>query len=260
MKSGKQPNEMSFFEHLEELRGRMIKSALIWVAVLLVCLVFMQEIFQFLSTPWYSVFEGRMFAAVDIKEPFYTHMKAAFWTSIFLSSFLIFYQVWAFIAPGLEKAERRFARPFLVFMCLFFMLGCWFCFSFVFPEVLKFLREWNTGGFEAYTRDKYFSLLFGLVMGMGACFETPMVVFLLARIGLVTPRFLLAKFKYAVLIIFIIAAFITPTPDAMTLLLLAVPMVGLYLLGVAAAFLVTRGKKAKASEGTEIASVDGEQT
>ena len=249
------PNEMSFFEHLEELRGRLIKSVLIWIVVLVVCLIFMKPIFDFLSQPWFSVLEERPFAAVDIKEPFYTHLKAAFWVSIILSAFLVFYQIWAFISPGLEKAEKNFARPFLAFMCIFFFLGCWFCFSVVFPEVLTFLREWNQGGFEAYTRDKYFSLLFGLVMGMGACFQTPMVVFLLARVGLVTPRFLMAKFKYAVLIIFVIAAFITPTPDAMTLMLLAIPMIGLYLLGVGAAFVVVRKKKEK-SDGTAVSVGD----
>jgi len=146
-----------------------------------------------------------------------------------------------FVGPGLTKSEKRFAIPFLVFMTFFFMLGCWFSFTFVFPAALDYLISWNSGlSLNAYTRSSYLSLLFALVIGMGACFETPMIIFFLAKIGLVTPKFLLSKFKYAVIIIFTLAAIITPTPDPWIQTCLAGPMLALYLLGIGAAFLVRK--------------------
>ncbi|MCB1041665.1 MAG: twin-arginine translocase subunit TatC [Acidobacteria bacterium] len=248
MASGKRdPNQMTFFEHLEELRGRILKSLILFAIVFFVVFFVLAQtgyLMKFLAAPLIELSETPyVFAATDPKEPFLANLRASFWVSIIFSSGLIFYHVWAFVAPGLTRSEKFFAIPFMVFMTAFFMVGCYFSFTVVFPMALEYLLSWNDNGLPAYTRSSYLSLLFAFVLGMGASFQMPMVIFFLARIGLVTPRFLIAKFRYAVLIIFIVAAIITPTPDFYTQTVLAVPMLLLYLAGVGAAALVVRKKK-----------------
>jgi sec-independent protein translocase protein TatC len=241
------PNEMSFFEHLEELRGRLLKSALIWVALFIGCFLMVKPIFEVLAKPLIDLSAtGHVFAAVDIKEPFLANLKAALWVSFIFSSPILFYQIWAFVAPGLEAKERRFAIPFLWFLSAFFIIGCLFSFFQVFPYALEYLIGWNDTGLNAYTRTSYLSLLFAFVIGMGASFELPLVIFFLAKIGLVTPAFLMAKFKWAIVLIFTFAAIITPTPDVYMQTFLAGPMILLYLLGVAAAYLVRRRPEGEA--------------
>ena len=239
----KNPNQMSFFEHIEELRGRLLKSAGLWFLVFVGCFLYIKPIFRILADPLIRVSKTPyVFAAIDIKEPFFANLKAAFWVSIILSSGIFFYHIWGFVAPGLTKKEKFFAIPFLIFMAVFFIIGCVFSFAYVYPFALDYLIGWNDTGLNAYTRTSYLSLLFSFVIGMGASFEMPLVIFFLAKIGLVTPQFLLAKFKWAIIGIFTLAAIITPTPDIYMQTFLAGPMIGLYLLGVAAAFLVTRKK------------------
>ena len=248
------PNEMSFFEHLEELRGRFLKSLIIWFLVLVVCLIFMKDIFNLLAKPYLDLSEGQPWLTTDPKEPFFAHLKAGLWASFILSSGIFFYQFWAFIGPGLEKKEKRFALPFIAFMAIFFLMGCWFSFSIAYPMVLEFLMGWNIDGLMAYSRTDYLKLLFGFVLAMGVSFETPMVIFLLAKLRLVTPRFLIDKFRHAILLIFVFAAVITPTPDFVTQTILAGPMILLYLLGLAAAWVVQRNdpKPVSASEETAV--------
>lgn len=252
----KDPNALNFFEHLEELRHRLFKSFILWLVVFIICFINVKDIFHFLAQPYVAISDGDIrFAAFDLKEPFMANLKAAFWVSLILSSGIFFYHFWGFVAPGLTKKEKRFAVPFIVFMCLFFIGGCYFSFVQVFPYALNYLIGWNAEGLDAYTRSSYLSLLFAFVLGMGASFEMPMVIFFLAKIGLVTPKFLLQKFKYAVILIFTLAAIITPTPDIWMQTFLAVPMLGLYLLGVGAAYFVRR-KEAKETAALEDESLE----
>lgn len=252
----KDPNSLNFFEHLDELRVRIFKSAILWLLVFIGCFAFVKPLFKFLARPYVEISDGNVrFAAFDLKEPFMANIKAAFWVSLILSSGIFFYHLWGFVSPGLTKKEKRFAIPFVIFMAVFFMVGCYFSFTQVFPYALDYLIGWNAEGLDAYTRSSYLSLLFAFVLGMGASFELPLVIFFLAKVGVVTPRFLIAKFKYAVILIFTLAAIITPTPDIWMQTFLAVPMLGLYLLGVGAAYLVKRKEakqaEAEAGEGEE---------
>ena len=233
------PNQMSFFEHLDELRGRIFKTMILWAIVFAACFAYHSEIFAFLAAPYLGLNVGNSFTMFDAKEPFLASLRASFWMSMILSSPLVFYHIWAFVAPGLTRREKLFAVPFLTFMALFFIGGCWFSFQQVFPIALDYLLSYHEGP-NTVTRSTYLSILFALVMGMGVSFELPLVIFFLARIGLVTPRFLIQKFKYAVLIVFTIAAIITPTPDPWIQTFMAVPMLILYLLGVFAAWLVAK--------------------
>jgi len=257
----KNPNQMSFFEHIEELRGRMIKSLGLWFLVFVGCFLYIKPIFAVLAEPLIKISETpHVFAAVDIKEPFFANLKAAFWVSIIFSSGIFFYHIWAFVAPGLTRKEKFFAIPFLTFMALFFISGCLFSFVYVYPFALEYLIGWNDMGFNAYTRTSYLSLLFAFVIGMGASFEMPLVIFFLAKIGLVTPGFLMAKFKWAIVGIFTLAAIITPTPDIYMQTCLAGPMILLYLLGVGAAYFVTRkNKKEEEEEDGAVAAEDDDE-
>lgn len=246
------PNELGFFEHLEELRGRILKSLVLWVIVFALCFFYVKPIFKVLAGPIISITDTQyVFAATDIKEPFFANIKAAFWVSVIFSSGIFFFHLWSFVAPGLTRSEKRFAIPFLVFMALFFIGGCLFSFFAVYPFALNYLIGWNEAGLHAYTRSSYLSLLFAFVLGMGVSFELPLVIFFLAKIGIVTPKFLLSKFKYAVVLIFTAAAIITPTPDIYMQTFLAGPMLLLYLLGVGAAYLVRRRKVEEEREWEE---------
>ena len=238
------PDQMHFFEHLEELRGRILKSLILWLSVFIACFILVEPIFKILASPLIQITGSQHpFGAVAFQEPFLSKLKAAFWVSAILSSGIFFYHGWSFVAPALEKAEKRFAIPFITFMAFFFLLGCLFSFYKVFPYALEYLIGWNEESNSAYTRSNYLSLLFSFVLGMGASFEMPLVIFFLAKVGLVTPGFLLRHFKYAVILVFILAAIITPTPDIYMQTFLALPMLLLYLLGVAAAYLVGRKEK-----------------
>lgn len=258
----KDPNSLNFFEHLDELRHRIFKSFILWLGVFIVCFLYVKPIFNFLAQPYIEISaENVRFAAFDLKEPFMANLKAAFWVSLILSSGIFFYHFWGFVAPGLTKKEKRFAVPFIIFMAIFFMGGCYFSFTKVFPYALDYLIGWNGEGLDAYTRSSYLSLLFAFVLGMGASFELPMIIFFLAKIGLVTPKFLLQKFKYAVILVFTLAAIITPTPDIWMQTFLAVPMLVLYLLGIGAAYVVVKKEpKQDASTEEEDDGLDAEAT
>jgi len=235
--------EMGFFDHLDELRGRLVKSLILWVLVFCACFYFHKQIFAFLAEPYLSLDTKNGWLMVDPKEPFMAHIRACLWTSFILSSVIFFYHFWAFVAPGLTKSEKRFARPFVTFLAILFVLGCAFSFLQVFPSALDFLLKYDYDSqAKLIERSKYLGLLFAFVLGMGLCFELPMVLFFLAKIGLTSPKFLLEKFKYAVLIIFIVAAVLTPTPEPTIQIIFAAPLLVLYLLGVGAAWLVYREK------------------
>jgi sec-independent protein translocase protein TatC len=235
---------MSFLEHLDELRKRLIYSILTLVAAFLLCWAFAPAIFAWLEKPVLQFLPpGDKLAYTRLTTPFFLYMKVAFFAGIFLASPLILLQVWMFISPGLYKQERRLAAPFIIFATLFFVAGGYFGYATVFPMACKFFVEMGAGFKQVITVDDYFSFASKMIMGMGLVFETPILIFFLARLGIVTPAFLLQKFKYAVLIIFIISAVITPTPDMVTQAALAVPMILLYLLGIGISYLFGKKKE-----------------
>lgn len=236
---------MSFLEHLEELRKRLLYSLLALVVSFLACWSFAPQIFRILELPVLKFLPpGEKLAYTQLTSPFFLYMKVAFFAGIFLASPFILLQVWLFIAPGLYAKERRLAVPFIVFATLFFVAGGYFGYAVVFPMACSFFVEMGKDFQQVITVDEYFSFANKMIMGMGLVFETPILIFFLSRLGIVTPQFLLAKFKYAVLIIFIIAAIITPTPDMVTQSALAVPMVLLYLLGIGISFLFGKPRSA----------------
>ena len=169
-------------------------------------------------------------------------MKVAFFAGIFVASPIILWQLWLFIAPGLYKRERRYAAPFIIIASLFFILGGWFGWRVLLPGTCAFFLETGKQFKQMIKADEFFSFASMIILATGLVFETPILIFFLARFGIVTPAFLLQKFKWAIVLSFIIAAIVTPTPDMVTQTALALPMIGLYALGIGIAYLF--GKKA----------------
>ncbi len=170
-----------------------------------------------------------------VGEAFFLKVKVAFLTGLVFCSPLLFYQLWAFVAPGLYRRERSIAIPFVVFSTLFFTGGIVFGYYIAVPFAGTFLMSFGTEFVQLITINKYMDFLITMMLGLGIVFEIPMVIFLLAKIGIATPRWLIRNFRYAVLVIVIVAAVVTPTGDPVNLALFSTPMVLLYCLGIGVA-------------------------
>jgi len=244
---------MTFLEHLEELRVRLIRSLIALVVGFGVCWGFSAKIFRFISEPLRKAYPEVQFIATEPTEKFMLYMKVAFFAGIFLVAPYIVYQVWAFIAPGLYAHERGYAVPFILFGSLFFLLGGLFGHYILFPMTFQFLVQVGDVDIKFLPRiTEYFSFYSWFLLGLGAVFQLPVLIFVLARIGLVTAGFLARQFKYALLAAFVLSAVITPGGDAVTQTVLAVPLIGLYAIGILVAWIFGRARRAPlpaASEG-----------
>jgi sec-independent protein translocase protein TatC len=236
---------MTLLEHLEELRRRIVYSVVALFLAFLGCWAVAERIFHFLALPIYRFLPpGSKLTFLGVTEPFMLYMKVALLAGCFLAAPVVLYQLWGFISPGLYARERRYAAPFVIFGSLFFLAGGAFAYYIAFPFAVQFLLDVGKEFEPMITADRYLSFMMTVILGLGLMFELPIVIVLLAKIGLVTPRFLMRHFRWAVIIIVFVAAVVTPTSDIFNLSLFAVPALLLYLLGVAAAFLVTRPPKA----------------
>jgi sec-independent protein translocase protein TatC len=243
------PDKMSFLEHLEELRTRLIRSLIALVIAVGICWNWASQIFHFMTEPLRAAYPKIQFIYTEPTEAFMLYMKAAFFAGIFAAAPYVLYQVWAFISPGLYKHEKGYVVPFVLFGSVFFMIGAVFGHYFMFPATFRFLGAFAGEDMQFLPRvTEYFSFYFWFVLGLGVVFQIPVIIVVLSRIGLVTPRFLIRYFKYAVLVAFIVAAIITPTPDVVNQTMLALPMIGLYLVGVLVAWLFGRPRKAPQAE------------
>lgn len=235
---------MSLLEHLEELRQRIFRSIIAVAVVFVFCWFFVERIAEFLAQPIYKALpEGSRLTFLGVTDPFIIYVKVAALMALFLASPFVLYQVWRFVAPGLYQRERRRAIPFIFFGSLFFIAGGAFAYYVAFPFAVDFLVGMGAAFQPMITVERYFRFLLYVILGLGLMFELPIIIFLLAQMGVVTPRFLIRHFRWAVLLIFVAAAFVTPTPDVVNLLMFALPTILLYLLGVGAAALVIRRKK-----------------
>jgi sec-independent protein translocase protein TatC len=233
--------KMSFLDHLEELRKRLLYSFIAVAVGFFACWAFAEPIFAKLQEPLTQFLPaGDKLAYTRLTAPFFLYMKVAFFAGLFVAAPVILLQVWLFIAPGLYKKERRLAAPFIIFGSVFFLIGGYFGYRFLLPATCSFFVETGKQFKQMVTVDDYFSFASLIILATGLVFETPILIFFLARLGIVTPAFLMQKFKYAIVLSFIIAAIVTPTPDIVTQAALAIPMILLYLIGVAVAFLFAK--------------------
>ncbi|MCP4654303.1 MAG: twin-arginine translocase subunit TatC, partial [bacterium] len=225
-------------DHLDELRRRLFRAIGAFLLAFLICWSFAGRIYEFLAQPIYRILpEDTKLVFLGITDPFLVYVKVAALAGIFLASPVVLYQLWAFVAPGLYRRERRMATPFIFFGTLLFLAGGAFAYYVAFPFAVDFLLGLGEQFQPTLTINRYLSFLMTVVLGLGVMFELPTLIFLLSRLGLVTPGFLLRHFRWAVLVIFIVAAIITPTPDVINLCIFAVPTILLYLLGVGVAAL-----------------------
>lgn len=238
---------MSFFEHLTELRTRIIWSLIPAGVGLGIALYFTTRVMRFLSR--YLKTEA---VFTSPTEAFWTYMKVAMIMGIFIAMPIILWNVWAFVAPGLHKHERRYAAPFIIVGSLLFLLGGAFALFVIIPFAINFLVSFGQeqGLKPMITISSYIDFITKFTLAFGIVFELPVVITLLSMLGIVTPQFLSRNRKYAVLINFIIAAVLTPTPDIVNQSLMAGPLCILYELGIISARIFGRKKpKAAGPEG-----------
>ncbi len=233
--------KMSFLDHLEELRKRLLVSMIAIAVGFFACWAFAETIFGYLQAPLTQFLPpGDKLAFTRLTAPFFLYMKVAFFAGLFVAAPVILLQLWLFIAPGLYKKERRLAAPFIILGSLFFILGGYFGYRYLLPATCSFFVETGKQFKQMVTVDDYFSFASVIILACGVVFETPILIFFLARLGIVTPAFLMQKFKWAVVLSFAISAVVTPTPDMVTQAALAIPMILLYLIGVGVAFLFAK--------------------
>jgi sec-independent protein translocase protein TatC len=239
---------MSLLEHLEELRKRIVWSVLAIGIAFIPCWAYYRQIYKFLVAPLNRIAPGLKLSFLALTDPFILYFKMAVLAAVFVSAPFLLYQLWAFIAPGLYNRERKLAGPFIFFTSLFFLCGGAFGYYVAFPAGASFLLGVGRDLQPVITVDKYFGFLMTVILGLGLMFELPILILLLAVVGVITPRFLLRFWRHAVVIIFLLAAVITPTPDVVNLCIFALPAIGLYFLGVAAAFFAVRFRRQREAE------------
>ncbi len=231
--------KMPLMEHLVELRRRLLWSFLGFGIATSVAMFFASDIFNFLAAPLAGVLRAdRTMIYTQLYEVFFTNIKIGLWTGFFVSFPLFAVQMWKFIAPGLYKNEQRAFLPFLIATPFLFFAGGAFVYYLVFPVAWQFFAEFEQigGAGEISVQmmpkvNEYLSLVMKLIFAFGICFETPVFLGLLARSGLATAKGLAQKRRYAIVIIFVVAAILTP-PDVISQLALAIPMCLLYEIGI----------------------------
>ncbi|NLC71491.1 MAG: twin-arginine translocase subunit TatC [Desulfuromonadaceae bacterium] len=235
--------------HLEELRRRLIIAAIAWGTGFLVCYIFSEELFRFVAAPVRAALpRGSSLVFISATEPFFTYLKIAVFAGLLAALPVILWQAWLFAAPGLYAREKRLAVPFVLSGCLCFGLGAYFGFSYIFPVIFTFLVGFGTGTGEIsamLSMGAYLSLSIRLLLSFGLVFELPVVIFFLARTGLVDHRWLAAKRKYAIVLAFVVGSILTP-PDVFSQVAIALPFILLYEVGIVVARVF--GKK-KGGEG-----------
>jgi sec-independent protein translocase protein TatC len=244
---------MSFLEHLEELRSRIIKALLGIGLAFVLSLYFTNDLWEIISAPAKRALElngvkDPRLAVLTPTEAFSViWIKLPILTAIFLASPWVLYQVWAFIAPGLYKRERRWAVPFVLSTAGLFILGGLFAYFVAFRFGLAFLLGIAVGGDlqTVVSITEYFDLFINVTLGMGLVFELPVLIFFLSLLRIVSPQFLIRNARYAILVIVVIAAIITPTPDVYNLMLISLPMTGLFFVGVFASYLLWLSREQK---------------
>lgn len=251
---------MSFFDHLAELRKRIIWSLIPTLIGLIVCFRFSDRILLFMRRPLEKM--GLQLVALTPTEAFWTSMKLSMIAGLFVAMPVILWQVWAFVSPGLHSHERRFALPFVLVGSVLFLGGAAFALFVVVPFALTFLLNFgrDQGIQPMISVSSHVDFVLKFTLAFGLVFELPLALTLLSMLGLVTPAFLNKNRKYAVLINFIIAAILTPTPDILNQALMAGPLCLLYEVGIASAWLFGRRKpkpKPKEDAAPEAGSDEG---
>jgi sec-independent protein translocase protein TatC len=241
--------KMSFFEHLAELRTRIIHACAGIVLGTFIGVGISKHVLEFVAQPMVQALRrANLQDKLIFTHPagyLYQVITLGLYLGIVIASPYVLYQVWLFVAPGLYRHERKAVAGFVISSVALFLCGIVFAYYVILPYLLKFLVSFQTGGpfTPLISIDEYFDLVLNVLLGVGVVFELPVLAFLLSLFGIVTPQFLWKNFRYAILIITILAAIITPTPDALTMLVFMAPMVVLYLVSIGVSAAVVRSKR-----------------
>ena len=244
-------SRMSFLEHLDELRKRLIRCVIGMVVGVAIAFIFINRILEFVLVPLQQRLPNdQTFITTEAPEYFMLYLKVGVLGGLFVAMPFILWQLWLFIAPGLYSHEKRFAIPFVVFASFFFFAGSAFAHYVAFPWTWDFFIVFSGSEFVTFMPKigPTFSLYVKVLLAFGAIFQMPTLVFFLARMGVVTARFLVKNTKYAVLIIFILAAVLSPGGEVVSQLLMAGPMLVLYALSILIAWIVAPRKQAAATD------------
>jgi len=239
---------MSLMEHLEELRRRIVHSAIYLAVGFFAAWAFHDRLVGFIQAPLVKI--GKNLVFTHPMDPLNLDLQVSLLGGAILASPFILFQVWLFIAPGLYQKERRFVIPFMAATVGLFLAGAAFGYFYVLPSAIQILIVGFGHNFTSMvTIEDYSSFFLSVILGLGISFEMPILIFFLALFGIVSPKFLLKNMRYAILAVFVVAAVICPSPDPWTMCIYAIPMLALYLIGIAVAWCVhpsrRRAKKAK---------------
>jgi sec-independent protein translocase protein TatC len=238
--------KMSFLEHLDELRKRLVHVVVYLSVGFLVSIFFAKPIYDFLAAPMTRALPpGTKLVFTKPTDPFTLYMKVAMLAGVFITLPLTLYEVWRFIAPGLYRKEKRYIVPFMTSSMVLFLLGASFCYYLVLPAAFPVLIQLGSSFTPMILIHEYLDLTMTMLLGFGAVFEMPVIAAFLSIFGLITAGFLWRKFKYAFLAIIVLAAVISPTGDAFNLAMWAGPMVLLYILSIGVAAIFGWRRKAK---------------
>lgn len=234
--------EMTLAEHLDELRSRLVKTC---VGIGLAFIVGL-----FLTRPLLGVVRDKAnverFDVIEATEPITSFFKTALYIAIAFALPLIFYQIFAFVSPGLTRKEKRYVYGSLPFVVVFFLLGAGFAFFLAIPRAFEFLSNFNSDLFDySPTFGSIAAFYIQVSLGMGIAFELPIIMFLLSRLGIISPKRMSASRRYAIVVVMVAAAIITPTPDPFNMLFVAAPIYLLYEVGIIFAKIAARRKNAK---------------
>ncbi|HUQ49200.1 MAG TPA: twin-arginine translocase subunit TatC [Terriglobales bacterium] len=243
---------MSLLEHLEELRKRFIYSLIGLAAGFGVAWFFRVEIFRLMELPIREALRANHLSEklvyTNPTDPFNIYVRIALIAGLFVASPVILYQLWMFISPGLYRHEKRYVLPFMFATVGLFVGGGYFGYRYVYPQALTFLIDFGKDFQPMITVGEYTDLFLTVVAGMGAVFELPTVIFFLALMGVVDAKFLIKNIRYAILIIFLVSAILTPTTDLVNLCVFAAPMLVLYILSIGLAWFVHPARRRRKLE------------
>ena len=247
-------SRMPFLSHLRELRDRVRNAAIFFMLAFVICWYFSGQIYDWLKAPLFHVWEVEKLGVPHIvfgklTEPFWVDMSIGLWAGTFVASPFIFYQIWQFIAPGLYKKERKLTIAFAVFSAMFFIAGALFCYRFVLENLYGFLLGYGDKNLQPMIMmQDYLDLTRDMMLAFGAVFELPLLIYFLALVGLVTHRSLWKFNRWFIVMAFVIGAILTPSPDVVSQIMMATPMIVLYNLSIIAAWRVTLKRERAANE------------
>ncbi|WP_321494610.1 twin-arginine translocase subunit TatC [uncultured Desulfobacter sp.] len=246
-----QEEKSPFTEHLGELRDRLIHSFIAVGVGFVVAYFFKEKLFDFLTAPLVTAMAESGNAKLiftGLPEAFFTYLKVAFLAGIVFATPVLFYEFWMFVSPGLYREEKKYILPIIILSLIFFVGGASFGYFIVFPYGFQFFLGFTTETIQAMPSMKeYLSFASKMLLAFGFVFELPLVLTFLSRMGLVTPAFLKKNRKYALLVFFVLAAVITP-PDVVTQIMMAMPLILLYEIGILGTMIFGKSSKSEIEE------------